>query len=54
MYRYFGLGGWMDGKQGFLFHFLHAWWFRVVVDAKLDEMAAHRANSVSKKAAVNN
>jgi glycosyltransferase involved in cell wall biosynthesis len=54
IYRYFGLGGWMDGKQGFLFHFLHAYWFRVVVDAKLDEISAFRADSVSKKAAVNN
>ena len=54
IYRYFGLGGWMDGKQGFLFHFLHAYWFRVVVDAKLDEMAALRSDSVPKKATVNN
>jgi hypothetical protein len=44
----------MDGKEGFLFHFLHAFWFRVVIDAKLDEMAALDNNSVSKKAAVNN
>lgn len=54
LYRYFGRGGWMDGKQGFLFHFLHAFWFRVVIDAKLDEMAALAPDSVSKKATVNN
>jgi glycosyltransferase involved in cell wall biosynthesis len=54
VYRYFGRGGWMDGKQGFLFHFLHAFWFRVVIDAKLDEMATLGRDSVSKKAAVNN
>ncbi|HEY3824919.1 MAG TPA: glycosyltransferase family 2 protein [Bryobacteraceae bacterium] len=54
LYRYFGQSGWMDGKEGFLFHFLHAYWFRVMVDAKLDEITAPRANSVSKKAAVNN
>jgi glycosyltransferase involved in cell wall biosynthesis len=53
-YRYFGRCGWMDGKQGFLFHFLHAFWFRIVIDAKLDEMAALDNSSVSKKAAVNN
>lgn len=38
LYRYFLRGGWMDGKQGFLFHFLHGFWFRVLVDARLDEM----------------
>jgi glycosyltransferase involved in cell wall biosynthesis len=54
VYRYFGRFGWLDGKQGFLFHFLHAFWFRVVIDAKLDEMAAPGPDPVSKKAAVNN
>ena len=37
-YRYFARFGWIDGKQGFLFHFLHAFWFRVLVDANLDEI----------------
>jgi len=54
VYRYIGRGGWMDGKQGFLFHFLQAYWYRIVIDAKLDEMAALDPDSVSKKAMVNN
>jgi glycosyltransferase involved in cell wall biosynthesis len=53
-YRYLGRGGWRDGKQGFLFHFLHAYWFRVLIDAKLDEMATPRVDSISKKATANN
>lgn len=42
IYRYLVRGGWMDGKQGFLFHFLHAFWFRVVIDAQLDEYLTPR------------
>jgi len=44
LYRYFLRGGWLDGKQGFLFHFLHACWFRVLVDAKLDELLSARGS----------
>jgi glycosyltransferase involved in cell wall biosynthesis len=36
-YRYFIRSGWLDGKEGFIFHFLQAYWFRLVVDAKIDE-----------------
>jgi glycosyltransferase involved in cell wall biosynthesis len=37
MWRYFVLLGFLDGKQGFAFHFLHAFWFRLVTDLKIDE-----------------
>src|SRR6185369_373941 len=37
-YRYFVLLGILDGANGFLFHFLHAFWFRLVVDARLSEL----------------
>jgi glycosyltransferase involved in cell wall biosynthesis len=37
-YRYFIRLGFLDGKQGFIFHFLQAFWFRLLVDIKLDEM----------------
>lgn len=37
-YRYFFQLGFLDGKQGFIFHFLQAFWFRLVVDIKLDEL----------------
>jgi hypothetical protein len=30
--------GFLDGKEGFIFHFLQALWFRLLVDIKLDEL----------------
>ena len=36
-YRYFLRLGFLDGKQGFVFHFLQAFWFRLVVDVKIEE-----------------
>ena len=38
MYRYFVRFGFLDGKQGAIFHFLQAFWFRLLIDIKLDEM----------------
>jgi glycosyltransferase involved in cell wall biosynthesis len=37
-YRYFIRLGFLDGREGLIFHFLHACWFRLLVDIKLDEM----------------
>lgn len=37
MWRYFFRLGFLDGKQGFAFHFLHAFWFRLITDLKIDE-----------------
>jgi glycosyltransferase involved in cell wall biosynthesis len=37
-YRYFFLLGILDGKTGFLFHVLQAFWFRLIVDARLEEL----------------
>lgn len=37
-YRYFFRLGFLDGKQGFLFHFLQGFWFRLLVDVKLEEL----------------
>jgi glycosyltransferase involved in cell wall biosynthesis len=37
-YRYFLLLGFLDGKEGFVFHFLQGFWYRVIVDAKLYEV----------------
>ena len=37
LWRYIFLLGFLDGKQGFAFHFLHAFWFRMVTDLKIDE-----------------
>lgn len=42
-YRYFFLLGILDGRQGFVFHFLQAFWFRLVVDIRLEELLAEAA-----------
>ena len=36
-YRYFLRLGFLDGKEGLIFHFLQGLWFRLLVDAKLVE-----------------
>lgn len=35
--RFFFLLGFLDGYRGFVFHFLNAFWFRTLVDAKIYE-----------------
>jgi hypothetical protein len=37
LYRYVVQGGFIDGKAGFYYAFLQVLWFRMLVDAKLDE-----------------
>lgn len=37
IYRYIFKLGFLDGKEGFLFHFLHGLWYRILVDAKIYE-----------------
>lgn len=37
MYRYFFRFGFLDGKKGLIFHFLQAFWYRFLVDAKIYE-----------------
>jgi glycosyltransferase involved in cell wall biosynthesis len=39
-YRYFLRFGFLDGKEGFMFHFLQGFWYRLLVDIKLEEMQA--------------
>lgn len=38
LYRYFFRLGFLDGKQGLIFHFLQGFWFRFLVDAKVYEL----------------
>lgn len=38
IYRYFFLLGFLDGKEGFVFHFLQAFWYRLLVDINIDEL----------------
>jgi len=49
VYRYVLLLGFLDGANGFLFHFLQAFWFRLVVDTRIAEL--RRAETVSRRAA---
>jgi hypothetical protein len=42
-YRYVIRLGFLDGKQGFIFHVLHAFWYRLLVDINLDELRHHEA-----------
>ncbi len=37
-YRYFFRLGILDGKEGAIFHFLQAFWFRLIVDVRLEEL----------------
>lgn len=37
VYRYFIRLGFLDGKQGLIFHFLQGFWYRFLVDAKIYE-----------------
>jgi len=39
-YRYVFRLGFLDGRSGLIFHFLHAFWLHMLIDAKVDE--AHR------------
>lgn len=38
IYRYFIKFGFLDGKEGLIFHFLQGFWYRFLVDAKIYEM----------------
>jgi glycosyltransferase involved in cell wall biosynthesis len=37
-YRYVWRRGFLDGQTGFLFHFLQAFWFRLMIDVKLSDL----------------
>jgi glycosyltransferase involved in cell wall biosynthesis len=37
VYRYVFRLGILDGREGFVFHFMQGFWYRVLVDVKLDE-----------------
>lgn len=38
LYRYFFKLGFLEGKEGFLWHFLQGWWYRTLCDAKVFEI----------------
>ena len=37
-YRYFFKLGFLEGKEGFMWHFFQGWWYRSLVDAKVWEI----------------
>ncbi len=39
LYRYIWQLGFLDGKQGFIFHFLQGFWYRLLVDIHLDDLS---------------
>jgi len=43
IYRLFFQLGILDGRTGIIFHFLQAFWFRLVVDIKIDEILKQKA-----------
>ena len=42
IYRYVFRFGFLDGKEGFVFHFLQAFWYRLMVDINIDELKGKR------------
>lgn len=48
VYRYFLKRGFLEGKEGFLWHFLQGWWYRTLVDAKVYEIKKACGNDPSK------
>lgn len=51
--RYILLLGFLDGRQGFYFHFLQGFWYRTLVDAKItDARLAMRDNGLSLEDAI--
>jgi len=44
MYRYWFKLGFLDGKEGFLYAFLQAYWYRMLVDAKIHESIKNHIN----------
>ncbi len=43
-YRFFFKLGFLDSKEGRLFHFLQGFWFRLIVDVKIDEILKTKNN----------
>ncbi|VAW70383.1 hypothetical protein MNBD_GAMMA10-3120 [hydrothermal vent metagenome] len=49
VYRYFILLGFLDGRRGFIYHFLHGFWYRFVIDALIYEAKLTDGRSVKKE-----
>jgi hypothetical protein len=42
LYRYIVRLGFLDGKQGFIFHFFQGCWYRLLIDIHLDELLTNQ------------
>lgn len=51
-YRYFLRGGFLDGKAGFTYHFLHALWYPMLIDVKCLELLAQQQKGSSDHPAI--
>lgn len=49
VYRYFLRLGFLDGKEGLIFHFLQACWFRFLVDVKVEEQSRQEWSEAQEK-----
>ena len=47
-YRYFFKLGFIEGKEGFMWHFFQGWWYRSLVDAKIWEIKKACGSDVEK------
>lgn len=47
LYRYFLKFGFLDGKEGLIFHLLQGFWYRFLVDAKIYEVKKEIRNGKS-------
>lgn len=48
VYRYFFHLGFLEGKEGFMWHFFQGWWYRSLVDAKVFEVKKACGNDKEK------
>jgi len=44
-YRFIFRLGFLDGRTGAIFHFLQGYWFRLIVDIKIDELLKQQKNT---------
>jgi glycosyltransferase involved in cell wall biosynthesis len=49
-YRYFIRLGFLDGKEGFIFYFLQSFWYRLLVDIRMEEMMRAHPNEKKDRA----
>ncbi|MBE8719332.1 glycosyltransferase family 2 protein [Sphingobacterium pedocola] len=48
IYRYIFKLGFLEGKEGFLWHFMQGWWYRTLVDAKVYEIKKYCGSDPAK------